>query len=60
MKKLMIAAAALVVGVAAQAAVFDWSSGEFTLAGSDGSGWGTATSNTGSKYSGIYEAVVNF
>ena len=60
MKKLMIAAAALMVGVAAQAASFDWSSGVFNLAGSDGSGWSTATSKTGSKYSGVYEAVVNF
>ena len=56
----MIAAAALVVGVAAQAATFNWSSGEFTLAGADGSGWGATTSNTGKKYSGVYEAVVNF
>ena len=60
MKKLMIAAAALAVGFAAQAATFNWSSGEFTLAGADGSGWGEATSKTGSKYSGVYEAVVNF
>ena len=60
MKKLMIAAAALAVGVAAQAASFDWSTGVFNLAGSDGSGWSDKTAASSGKYSGVYEAVVNF
>ena len=60
MKKLMIAAAALVVGVVAQAATFDWSTGVFNLAGSDGSGWSDKTGKASGKYSDVYEAVVNF
>ena len=62
MKKLMIAAAALAVGVAAQAATFDWSSGVFNLAGTGGNGWSEATSVPSDKkaYSGVFEAVVNF
>lgn len=60
MKKLIVAIAAVAVGYIANAAAVTWSSGEFDLAAAGGSGWGTATSKTGSAYSDVYTASVYF
>jgi len=60
MKKLIIAVAAVAVGLIANAAAVSWSTGEFNLASTTGSDWGTTTSKTGTAYSGVYIATVHF
>ena len=60
MKKLIIGVVAVAVGLIANAAAVSWSTGEFDLASTTGSGWGTGTSKTGKAYSGVYVATVYF
>lgn len=51
MKKLIVTIAAVVMALGVHAAAMDWSTGVFN--GPDGN-----SSNTGSKYSGVYQATI--